>query len=188
MSSCVIDESALPLIPVTATPSTSSARAITSRPGVAAVRLEDQATPPSAAGTSVVSAAHRGEAAPSPAQRAIPARRAATLRCACQTATLAHLRARFDLATHSKTPAARLGSAARKAGSHLWLPPRRRGAISQLQRLVLSFLERSIHHDIPVCRARCLSDWRKHRRASSCAPVCFQSTGFGFLLVFDSRG
>jgi len=58
MSSCVIDESALSLIPVTATPSTSSARAITSRPGVAAVRPEDQATPPSAAGTSVVPAEH----------------------------------------------------------------------------------------------------------------------------------
>src|SRR6516165_11486069 len=68
--------------------------------------------------------AHRGEAAPSPAQWAIPARRAATLRCGCQTATLAHLRARFDLATHSKTPAARLGRAARKAGSHLRLPRR----------------------------------------------------------------
>src|SRR5215831_5471906 len=54
--------------------------------------------------------------------KSIPARRAATLRCACQAATLAHLRARFDLATHSKTPAARLGSAARKAGSHLRLP------------------------------------------------------------------
>ena len=189
MSSCVIDESALSLIPVTATPSTSSARAITSRPGVAAVRLEDQATPPSAAGTSVVPAEHIvAKLRRHQLKGAIPARRAATLRCACQTATLAHLRARFDLATHSKTPAARLGSAARKAGSHLWLPPRRRGAISQLQRFVLSFLQPSICHDIPVCRARCLSDWRKHRRASSCAPVSFQSTGFGFLLVFDSRG
>ena len=37
-------------------------------------------------------------------------------------ATLAHLRARFDLTTHGKTPAARLGSGARKAGSHLRLP------------------------------------------------------------------
>jgi hypothetical protein len=34
-----------------------------------------------------------------------------------------HLRARFDLTTHGKIPAARLGCAARKAGSHLWLPP-----------------------------------------------------------------
>ena len=58
MSFCVIDESALSLVPVTATPSTSSARAITSRPGVPAVHLEDQATPPSAAGTSVVPAEH----------------------------------------------------------------------------------------------------------------------------------
>src|SRR5215475_7474339 len=40
----------------------------------------------------------------------LPARRAATLRCACQAGSLAHLRARFDLTTHGKIPAARLGS------------------------------------------------------------------------------
>ena len=78
--------------------------------------------------------AHRGEAQrrrhqTSSASKPIPARRAATLRCACQAATLAHLRARFDLATHSKTPAARLGSAARKAGSHLRLPRCSSGAV-----------------------------------------------------------
>jgi hypothetical protein len=51
--------------------------------------------------------AHRGEAQrrrhqTSSASKPIPARRAATLRCACQAATLAHLRARFDLTTHGK--------------------------------------------------------------------------------------
>jgi isocitrate lyase len=81
--------------------------------GVAAVRLEDQATPPSAAGTSVVPAEHIvAKLRRHQLKGRLPARRAATLRCACQAATLAHLRARFDLTTHGKIPAARLGYAA----------------------------------------------------------------------------
>jgi len=83
------------LIPITATPSTSSARAITSRPGVAAIHLEDQATPKRCghlSGKSVLPTEHivaKLNAAVTRhrlPQSRIPARRAATLRCACQAA------------------------------------------------------------------------------------------------------
>jgi len=76
-------------------------------------------------------------------------------RCAaCQAASLAYLRARFDLTTHGKILAARLGSAVRKTGSHLRLPRRSSwcGARCTMTEQHLASYERDFNSEVQQLR------------------------------------